>query len=41
MLRTAQARSYDALLKATAELLETYAPDECANYLKNSGCRVT
>jgi transposase len=36
-LRKAQARSYDALLAATAELLDTYSPDECANYLKNSG----
>ena len=37
MLRKAQARSYDALLAATAELLETYAPDECRNYFANSG----
>jgi transposase len=36
-LRNAQARSYDALLTATAELLETYAPDECRNYFANSG----
>ena len=36
-LRNAQARSYEGLLKATGELLDTYAPDECANYLKNSG----
>ena len=37
MLRKAQARSYDALLEAIAQLLETYAPDECANYFRNSG----
>jgi transposase len=37
MLRRAQARSYDALLEAVGRLLETYAPDECANYLRNSG----
>jgi transposase len=37
MLRKAQARSYDALLATTAQLLETYAPDECRNYFANSG----
>ena len=37
MLRKAQARSYDALLAVTAELLETYGPDECRNYFANSG----
>jgi transposase len=37
MLRKAQARSYDALLDAIAQLLETYAPEECANYFRNSG----
>jgi transposase len=37
MLRKDQARSYDDLLAATAELLDTYSPDECANYLRNSG----
>ena len=37
MLRKAQARSYDALLAVTAELLETYAPDECRNYFANAG----
>ena len=26
-----------ALLDAVARLLESYAPDECANYLRNSG----
>src|SRR6185312_14342328 len=32
LLRKAQARSYDALLDATAELLGAYTPDECRNY---------
>jgi len=36
-LRKAQARSYDGLLDAVGKLLDTYAPDECANYLRNSG----
>ena len=36
-LRKAQARSYDALIEAVRHLLETYAADECANYLRNSG----
>jgi len=37
LLRKAQARSYDALLQATAELLDAFTPQECANYLRNSG----
>ncbi|HEY2357828.1 MAG TPA: IS630 family transposase, partial [Phenylobacterium sp.] len=37
MLRKAQARSYEALLTAIGELLDTYSPAECANYLQNSG----
>jgi transposase len=37
MLRKAQARSYDALLSATADLLDTYAPAECRSYFTNSG----
>ena len=36
-LRKAQARSYDGLLTATAELLDTYDPEECRNYFANSG----
>jgi transposase len=36
-LRKAQARSYDGLLTAVAEMLDTYSPSECANYLRNSG----
>ena len=37
LLRKAQARSYDGLLQASAELLDDFLPDECANYLRNSG----
>lgn len=36
-LRKAQARSYDGLLAATADLLDTYQPSECRNYFANSG----
>jgi len=36
-LRKAQARSYEALLDAAAKLLDAFPPDECANYLRNSG----
>jgi transposase len=37
LLRKAQTRSHDALLGATAELLTAVPPNECANYLRNSG----
>jgi transposase len=37
LLRKAQARSYDGLLNAVGRLLDTYAPGECASYLRNSG----
>lgn len=37
LLRKAQARSYDTILQAIAELLDAFTPDECANYLRNSG----
>lgn len=37
LLRKAQARSYDAILEALAQLLDAFPPDECANYLRNSG----
>jgi transposase len=36
-LRKTQARSYDAIVSALARVLDTYAPDECRNYLRNSG----
>ena len=34
MLRKAQARSYDGLLEAIGQLLDTYLPAECANYFQ-------
>jgi transposase len=37
MLRKAQARSYEALLIASGQLLDLFPPEECANYLRNSG----
>jgi transposase len=36
-LRKAQARSYEALLGAAGALLDDFPPEECANYLRNSG----
>ncbi len=36
-LRDAAARTYDGLCLAIAAALQTYTPQECANYLKNSG----
>ena len=37
LLRKAQERSYDGLLTAAAKLLDAFPPEECANYLRNSG----
>ena len=38
LLRKAQARSYDAILETLAQLLDdAITPEECANYLRNSG----
>jgi transposase len=37
LLRKAQARSYDAILAAIGEVLGSFTPKECANYLKNCG----
>ena len=37
LLRKAQARSYDAILDTLAQLLDAFTPEECANYLRNSG----
>ena len=37
LLRRAQARSYDGLMAAIAELLDTFTSQECANYLQHSG----
>lgn len=39
LLRKAEARTFDALIQAIASALETFTPDECANYLANSGYR--
>ena len=39
LLRKAAARTFDALIHAIATALETFTPDECANYLANSGYR--
>jgi len=37
LLRKAAARTKDAVCQTIGELLTTYKPMECANYLKNSG----
>jgi putative transposase len=37
MLRKAAARTKEAVCAAIGTLLGTYTPQECANYLKNSG----
>ena len=37
MLRRAQARSYDAILQAADRILDSFPPEECARYLRNSG----
>jgi transposase len=37
LLRKAQARSYEAILNATGQLLDLFPSDECASYLRNSG----
>jgi transposase len=39
LLRKAAARTFDALIHAIASALQTFTPDECANYLANSGYR--
>jgi transposase len=39
LLRKAAARTFDALIHAIARALETFTPEECANYLANSGYR--
>ena len=36
-LRKAQARSRDAICTTIGALLDTYTPQECANYPTNSG----
>jgi transposase len=37
LLRKAGARSIDAINQAIAQILTTYTPAECANYLRNAG----
>jgi transposase len=37
LLRKAAARTVDALWAAIATALDTFTPDECANYFTNSG----
>ncbi len=37
MLRKAEARTKDAVCKTIGTLLDTYTPQECANYIRNSG----
>jgi putative transposase len=41
MLRKAAARTKDAVCATIGSLLGTYTPQECANYLKNSGYNQT
>jgi transposase len=37
LLRKAAARTRETICAAIAQLLGTYTPDECSNYLRNSG----
>jgi putative transposase len=37
LLRKAAARSFDTVTEAIGQLLETFTPQECANYFENSG----
>jgi transposase len=39
LLRKAAARTSDAVCETVGTLLDTYTPQECANYLKHSGYR--
>ncbi len=39
LLRNAAARTGDAICAAIADALDAFTPQECANYLKNSGYR--
>jgi transposase len=38
-LRKAAARTFDALIEAIAQALADFTPEECANYIANSGYR--
>lgn len=37
LLREAATRTQDALLEAIGQILDSFTPNECANYLRNSG----
>jgi len=37
LVRKARARAFDQTWKTVGDALDAFAPDECANYLKNSG----
>src|SRR6267378_1075908 len=39
LIRKAAARTVDAVCAAIGEALQAFTPEECANYLKNSGYR--
>ena len=41
LLRTAAARTVDALCAAIGQFLGAFTPDECANYLRNAGYALT
>jgi len=41
LLRKAQARSFDAVTNAIGRLLDSFTPQECANYFANSGYQHT
>ena len=41
LLRKAQARSFDAVSDAIGRLLDSFTPQECANYFANSGYQLT
>jgi transposase len=40
-LRKAAARTVEAICAAIGEILETFTPEECTNYFKNSGYPLT
>jgi transposase len=37
LLRKAEARTFEPVCAAIAQLLESFKPDECANYFRNAG----
>ena len=41
LLRKAAARTIETVVAAIGELLDTFTPQECANYLANAGYRQT